>query len=88
MPRHTGSLCVKSAVSAPPSVRPTLVAVNVVRQLIPHGQVAAELRSIGRDDERACRNERRLLNRLRADLIVTVPAALRSLAAIWARWRT
>ncbi len=47
-----------------------------LRRLIPHGQVAGELRSIARDDERACRDERRLLNRLRADLIVTLPAAL------------
>jgi transposase len=45
-------------------------------RLIPHGQLAGELRSIARDDERACRDERRLLNRLRADLIATFPAAL------------
>jgi hypothetical protein len=38
--------------------------------------VAAELRSIARDDERASRDERRLHNRLRADLIATFPAAL------------
>ena len=38
--------------------------------------VAAELRAIARDDERAARDERRLLNRLRADLIATFPAAL------------
>ena len=47
-----------------------------LRRLIPHGQLGGELRSIARDDERACRDERRLLNRLRADLIVTFPAAL------------
>ena len=47
-----------------------------LRPLIPHGPVAAELRAIARDDERACRDERRLLNRLRADLIATFPAAL------------
>jgi transposase len=47
-----------------------------LRRLIPHGQVAGELRSIARDDERACRDERRLPSRLRADLIVTFPAAL------------
>jgi transposase len=47
-----------------------------LRRLIPHGQIAGELRSIARDDERACRDERRLLNRLRADLLVTFPAAL------------
>ena len=47
-----------------------------LEQLVPHGQIAGELRSIARDDERACRDERRLLNRLRADLIATFPAAL------------
>ena len=47
-----------------------------LKQLIPHGQLGGELRSIARDDERACRDERRLLNRLRADLIATFPAAL------------
>ena len=47
-----------------------------LRRLIPHDQLGGELRSIARDDERACRDERRLLNRLRADLIVTFPAAL------------
>jgi hypothetical protein len=45
-------------------------------RLIPHGELAGELRSIARDDERACRDERRLLNRLRADLLATFPAAL------------
>ncbi len=44
--------------------------------LVPHGEVAGELRSIARDDERACRDERRLLNRLRADLLATFPAAM------------
>ena len=47
-----------------------------LRPLIPHGPVAAELRAIARDDERANRDERRLLNRLRADLIATFPAAM------------
>ena len=47
-----------------------------LRRLIPHGEIGAQLRSIARDDERACRDERRLLNRLRADLIATFPAAL------------
>lgn len=37
---------------------------QVLRLLIPHGEVAAELRAIARDDERASRDERRLLNRL------------------------
>lgn len=47
-----------------------------LRVLVPHGEQAAELRAITRDDERAARDERRLLNRLRADLIATFPAAL------------
>ena len=47
-----------------------------LRPLIPHGEVAAELRAIARDDERAARDQRRLLNRLRHDLIATFPAAL------------
>lgn len=47
-----------------------------LRPLVPHGEQAAELRAITRDDERAARDERRLLNRLRADLIATFPAAL------------
>ena len=47
-----------------------------LRSLIPHGVVAAELRAIARDDERAGRDERRLLNRLRADLLATFPAAV------------
>jgi transposase len=47
-----------------------------LRPLIPHGELAAELRAIARDDERVARDERRLLNRLRTDLIATFPAAL------------
>ncbi len=47
-----------------------------LRPLVPHGELAAELRAIARDDERAARDQRRLLNRLRADLIATFPAAL------------
>jgi transposase len=38
--------------------------------------LAAELRAIARDDERAARDQTRLLNRLRADLAATFPAAL------------
>ena len=49
---------------------------EVLRPLIPHGEIAGELRAIARDDDRAARDERRLLNRLRADLIATFPAAL------------
>ena len=47
-----------------------------LRPLIPHGELAGELRAIARDDERAAKDERRLLNRLRQDLIATFPAAL------------
>ena len=47
-----------------------------LRTLIPHGQWGGELRAIARDDERAARDQRRLLNRLRADLQTTYPAAL------------
>jgi transposase len=47
-----------------------------LRPLIPHGEGAAELRAIARDDERAARDQRRLLNRLRHDLISTYPAVL------------
>ena len=49
---------------------------SVLRPLIPHGEAAAGLRAIARDDERASRDERRLLNRLRADLIAAFPEAL------------
>ncbi|MFE3175163.1 transposase [Amycolatopsis sp. NPDC059090] len=47
-----------------------------LRKLVPHGELAGELRAIARDDERAARDERRLLNRLRADLLATFPAVL------------
>src|SRR5919106_953261 len=40
-----------------------------LRPLISHGELAAELRAIARDDDRAARDERRLGNRLRADLL-------------------
>jgi transposase len=46
------------------------------RPLIPHGELAGELRAIARDDERAAKDERRLLNRLRADPLAAFPAAL------------
>ncbi|MGH8935341.1 MAG: IS110 family transposase, partial [Acidimicrobiia bacterium] len=45
----------------------------VLRPLVPHGEEAAELRSIARDDARAARDQRRLLNRLRADLLAVAP---------------
>ncbi|MGQ0466808.1 MAG: IS110 family transposase, partial [Sporichthyaceae bacterium] len=47
-----------------------------LKPLVPHGPVGAELRAIARDDERAARDQRRLLNRLRADLTIAYPAAL------------
>lgn len=47
-----------------------------LRALVPHGDLAGELRAIARDDLRAARDERRLLNRLRADLAAVFPAAL------------
>lgn len=47
-----------------------------IRPLVPHGEAAAELRVIARDDERAARDARRLANRLRADLIAAFPQAL------------
>jgi transposase len=47
-----------------------------LRALIPHGELGGELRAIARDDDRAARDQRRLLNRLRADLQITYPAAL------------
>ena len=39
-----------------------------------HGELAAELGAVARDDERAARDQTRLLNRLRADLAATFPA--------------
>jgi transposase len=47
-----------------------------LKALVPHGEIGGELRAIARDDERAARDQRRLLNRLRADLTSTYPAAL------------
>src|SRR5688500_10673126 len=47
-----------------------------LRVLVPHGEPAGELRAIARDDVRAQRDARRLLNRLRADLLATFPAAM------------
>jgi hypothetical protein len=47
-----------------------------LRKLIPHGEAGAELRAIARDDERAARDERRIGNRLRADLLAVFPAAI------------
>ncbi len=47
-----------------------------LRALVPHGPEAGELRAIARDDVRAQRDARRLLNRLRADLLAVFPAAI------------
>jgi Transposase/Transposase IS116/IS110/IS902 family len=47
-----------------------------LRKLIPHGESGTELRAIARDDERAARDERRIGNRLRADLLAVFPAAI------------
>jgi transposase len=47
-----------------------------LRPLIPHSPIAAELRSIARDDDRAAQDEHRLVVRLRQDLAATFPAAL------------
>src|SRR5665811_2028329 len=47
-----------------------------LRALVPHGAPAGELRAIARDDVRAQRDALRLLNRLRADLLATFPAAM------------
>jgi hypothetical protein len=47
-----------------------------LKQLIPHGELASELRAIARDDERATQDQRRLLNRLRMDLLSPFGAAL------------
>jgi len=44
--------------------------------LVLHGELAAELRSIARDDARAGRDERRLLNRPHANLQAVHPVAL------------
>lgn len=49
---------------------------TTLKPLIPHGEVATELRAIARDDARASKDERRLLNRLRADLLGVFPAAI------------
>ncbi|MGH3923814.1 hypothetical protein [Novosphingobium sp.] len=43
---------------------------------MPHGELSGELRAIARDDLRAQRDERRLANRPRADLLAAFPAAL------------
>ncbi len=49
---------------------------TALKTLIPHEKIGQELRAIGRDDEQATRDQRRLLTRLRADLQTTHPAPL------------
>jgi transposase len=49
---------------------------TTLRPLVAHSPLAAELRSIARDDARLGQDQRRLLNRLRADLLAVFPAAL------------
>src|SRR5919109_42269 len=44
--------------------------------LVASSPQAQAIRAIARDDERASRDERRLLNRLRADLLAVFPQAL------------
>ena len=48
-----------------------------LKTLIPHGELGGELRAIARDDERAARDQRRLVNRLRADLLAIYPGCAR-----------
>jgi len=49
---------------------------TTLKPLIPHGEAATEVRAIARDDSRASKDQRRLLNRLRADLLAVFPAAM------------
>ena len=64
------------------------------RPLRPSGPHLAAIRALARDDERASRDERRLLNRLRQDLLAVFPQALAafprladlSALAFLARW--
>jgi transposase len=49
---------------------------TTLRPLVAHSPTANELRSIARDDARAARDQRRLLNRLRRDLLAVFPAAM------------
>jgi transposase len=66
------------------------------RPLRPSSPQVEAIRALARDDERACRDERRLLNRLRQDLLEVFPQALEafprlasvSALAFPARWPT
>jgi len=52
------------------------------RPLLPSSEAAQEVRAIARDDERAARDQRRLLNRLRLDLLDVFPQALEAFPAL------
>jgi transposase len=52
------------------------------RPLLPSSAAAQEVRSLARDDERAARDQRRLLNRLRLDLHDVFPQALAAFPAL------
>ena len=52
------------------------------RPLLPSSALAQEVRSLARDDERAARDQRRLLNRLRLDLRDVFPQALEAFPAL------
>jgi transposase len=52
------------------------------RPLLPSSPAAQEVRAVARDDERAARDERRLLNRLRLELLDVFPQALEAFPAL------
>jgi transposase len=52
------------------------------RPLLPSSAAAEELRAVARDDERAARDQRRLLNRLRLELLAVFPQALDAFPAL------
>jgi transposase len=52
------------------------------RPLLPSSERAQEVRAVARDDERAARDQRRLLNRLRLDLLDVFPQALEAFPAL------
>ena len=74
--RRRGPAKKKDEPKTPGSAPVALDQYSELRQLIPHGELGAELRAIARDDDRAARDERRLANRLRADLLAVFPAAI------------
>jgi transposase len=52
------------------------------RPLLPSSEAAQELRAVARDDERAARDQRRLLNRLRIELLDVFPQAVAAFPAL------